>query len=276
MSGIKNQQILIPQKIYIGDTAEIRCTFNLPDFHAEPETADFLSQIDGETCEIAQVEFSPAGTDFYQLSVIFVPWKTGEIQLPPIFIGGLPLEFQAVHVESLAESQTALKEPVPPILLPGTAYRIYGAIIIALIFVLAAIRMIVKRKSLAFFVRTQILRLKCRRSRKITEKKLLAMLSDRTLTDKQWAERVQKIMRKYLSVKYQADFLARAASEILPAVFEITGGIQEDKNEFLGQIAEVFLRTDFVRYSSRGVLLENEKNRLTDTLLDAIEGVESA
>ena len=31
MATISPQQILIPKKVYIGDTAELRCTFNSPD-----------------------------------------------------------------------------------------------------------------------------------------------------------------------------------------------------------------------------------------------------
>ena len=31
MQIITSQQILVPKKVYIGDTAELRCTFNSPD-----------------------------------------------------------------------------------------------------------------------------------------------------------------------------------------------------------------------------------------------------
>ena len=285
MGEVKTQHILMPKQVYIGDTAELRCTFNSSAKNLKLLTQDgtaklsldlFGEALDFSNFEVKQISLSPAGVDFYQLTVTFVPWKTGSLQFPPVILGDTFIEFQPVEIKSLlSEKQTALKESEPPILLPGTTYKLYAAAIISVILLILIIRLIIKHRSVSFFIKNLILMLKCWRSRKVTEKKLTAQLYDTTLTDKVWAENTQKLMRKYLSIKYQIDFSKKASSEILPAILEITAGLLEDKNESLGRIAEIFVRTDYIRYSAENKLLDGEKHQLTADLLNAIERIEN-
>ena len=84
MTTIAPQQILMPKKVYIGDTAELRCTFNSPAPQLKQLTVNgiaklpFVSQTDTEDYVIKDVSLAPAGVDFYQLTITFVPWKTGD------------------------------------------------------------------------------------------------------------------------------------------------------------------------------------------------------
>ena len=285
MSGAKSQQVLVPRQVYIGDTAELRCTFNSADAALKTLTSRgtkelsldyFSTEIDSSDYAIKQVTISPSGVDFYQVTVTFVPWKTGIIIFPPLNLEDTVLEFQGVNISSLTEEkkQGSLQESRPPVLLPGTTYKLYGTAIAAVLVTLGVIRLIIKRQSVSFFIKNLILEIKYHRNRKRTEKQLRSSLSDRTLSDKDWASFTQKTLRSYLSVKYQLDFSTLATSELLPAVFSITGGIQEDKNDALSRIAEIFIRTDYIRYSSENTLLKDERTQLTDDLLAAIEVIE--
>ena len=281
MSDVKGQQILVPKQVYIGDTAELRCTFNSGNANLKKMTESgpanlsldiFDLGLDFSNYDIKEVKLNPAGVDFYQLTITFVPWKTGSLQFPQIFLEDTVLDFQPIEIGSLVKEKnlSSIKDSQPPILLPGTTYKLYGFVIAFIIFIILIIRLIVKFHSVSFFIKNLLLRFKCWKNKKITEKKLRALLKKPSLSDKDWAQACQKIIRKYLSVIYQLDFTKKTTSEILPAIFEITGGIQEDKNEALGRIAEIFVRTDYIRYSSQGKLLENEKNQLTEELLNLL------
>ena len=132
MSELKSQQILLPKQVYIGDTAELRCTFNsgnevLKKLTEEGSTSlpldSFLQTIDFSNFDVKELTLTPAGVDFYQLTVTFVPWKTGSLQLPPVLIDDITVEFLPVKIESLTAEKnlTSLKESAPPLLLPGTS-----------------------------------------------------------------------------------------------------------------------------------------------------------
>ncbi len=161
------QQILLPKKVYIGDTAELRCTFNSPDVNlkalvsngARKLTFDSLSL--NEDYAIKDISLSPAGVDFYQLSITFVPWKTGDLFFPPLTIEGseVTVLFQPVNIVSLISADeknaTTLRDTAAPLLLPGTSYKLYGTLTVFIILLILVIRIIVKRESLEFYFKTK-------------------------------------------------------------------------------------------------------------------------
>ena len=284
MSELKSQQILLPKQVYIGDTAELRCTFNsgnevLKKLTEEGSTSlpldSFLQTIDFSNFDVKELTLTPAGVDFYQLTVTFVPWKTGSLQLPPVLIDDITVEFLPVKIESLTAEKnlTSLKESAPPLLLPGTTYKIYALVIVIVLLLIALIRLLICRKKISFFFRNLILDIKCKRSKKITQKKLLALNSDENINDKIWAENVEKLLPKYLSVKFQHDYSKITSSEIMPVYLKITGGILESKNECMGRLAEIFVRTDYIRYSSQNSLQSGERNQLTEEIIKLIEKI---
>ena len=154
MSELKSQQILLPKQVYIGDTAELRCTFNsgnevLKKLTEEGSTSlpldSFLQTIDFSNFDVKELTLTPAGVDFYQLTVTFVPWKTGSLQLPPVLIDDITVEFLPVKIESLTAEKnlTSLKESAPPLLLPGTTYKIYALVIVIVLLLIALIRILI-------------------------------------------------------------------------------------------------------------------------------------
>ena len=290
MSDIKIQQVLLPKQVFIGDKAELHCTFNSANEGLKELTAKgsctlpleaFTQGLDFSNFEVKQILLSQTGQDYYQLTISFVPWQTGSLQFPPLAIqdsrNTFFLEFQPVEISSILEEKkiSSLKESQAPLLLPGTSYKIYGLLLIFTILLIIIIRLIVKRRSLSFFVKRMLLDFKCWRNKKNTERKLKSLLIDQKLSDKDWAEKVQKTLRHYLSVKFQLDFSKKTTSEILPAIFEVTAGLLEEKNESLARITEIFMRTDYVRYSGHNELLKNEKKEVTDDLLKAISIIEN-
>lgn len=287
MASFSVQQILIPKKVYIGDQAELRCTFNSPNTElkqlvnkeSNEQTELSLVSLESSDYDIKSVTLSSAGVDFYQLSVNFIPWKTGEIQFPPLTIDGtdLIIEFHPVQIVSLVSTDsnnaTTLRETASPLLLPGTTYKLYGALTALIIILIVLIRIIIKRKNIQFFLETKRLQRKYKKNKKQTIR-ALRQISDET-SDSETAALIQKIMRNYLEVRFDYPFTNATTSELMKGWQKVTGGLLSDsKEEAFGDIAACFIRTDFIRYSKGTQFNENEKSELIQKLIDRIEILE--
>ena len=300
MQIITSQQILVPKKVYIGDQAELRCTFNSPDETLKTLTAQGRTLLSTESFDsddseyvINSVSLSPAGVDFYQLTITFVPWKTGDLQFPPMTIEGseLILSFQPVQIVSListdAANATTLHDAAAPLLLPGTAYKLYGALAGFIIFLIILIRLIIKRKSLAFYFSQKKLLRRYKKNRKHTIRLLRQIISESKNDSgaggsensenkaSLYAERIQKILRSYLEVRFDYPFTRAVTSEISKGWQTATGGLLSDeKNNAFDDIAYSFIRTDFIRYSKNGAFEPGEIKLFIEKLIDRIETLE--
>ena len=209
MQITSTQQVLVPKKVYIGDTAELRCTFNSPSPYLKilvaQGTAKLTNNSFSEDYDIKTVSLSPAGVDFYQLTITFTPWKTGSLQFPPFEIEGadIILEFQPVQIVSLITTEginaTTLRDTAAPLLLPGTAYKLYGSLTAFIIILILLIRIIVKRKSLLFYINSKRLLRKYKKNKK-QALRLLRQLTQKKAddSDQMAAEKIQILMRNYL------------------------------------------------------------------------------
>ena len=298
MTIITPQQILVPKKVYIGDTAELRCTFNSPsqglkNLISQPAAAadtqgvtklPLVSQNTSEDYVIKDVTLAPAGVDFYQLTVTFVPWKTGEILFPPMEIEGtdIVLDFQPLQIVSLITAEnaatTTLHDTAAPLLLPGTAYRLYGTLAAIILFPIIAIRLFVKRKSLMFYINNKRLLKKYKKNKKQTKKALYKIADSAGEADfnaKTTAENIQKILRNYLEVRFDFPFTRTVTSEIMAGWHSVTNGLcSEKKEDAFGEIAASFIRTDYIRYSKGGAFEKDEVAQLVEKLVILIETLE--
>ena len=287
MASFSTQQILIPKKVYIGDQAELRCTFNSPNAELKQlvnsgsngQVKLSLVSFESSDYEVKDVTLFSTGVDFYQLSVTFIPWKTGEIQFPPLTIDGtdLLIEFQPAQIVSListdSNNATALRDTAAPLLLPGTSYKIYGALTALIIILIVIIRIIVKRKSIQFYLNTKRLQRKYKKNKKQAIHALRQLANE--TSDSDTAGQIQKIMRNYLEVRFDYPFTNATTSELMKGWQTVTGGLLSDsKEEAFGDIASSFIRTDYIRYSSTTQFNENEKTELIQKLIDNIEILE--
>ena len=287
MQTITGQQILVPKKVYIGDTAELRCSFN----SASPVLKELVA---GGTSELSLVSYnnsspdydiksislSPAGVDFYQLTVSFIPWKTGLIQLPSLELKNaeLTFEFQPVQIVSLISTDstnaTTLRDTAAPLLLPGTTYKLYAGLAVFVIFLIILTRVIIKRESLIFYIKTKRLLRKYKKNKKQAIR-LLKELKGSNEPDPLLAEKLQKILRNYLELRFDYPFTKAVTSEMARGWQSATGGLLSDeKTEAFGEIAAAFIRTDFIRYSSKGAFKNGELNELIEKLISNIEILE--
>ena len=291
MAIISPQQILVPKKVYIGDTAELRCTFNSPSQTLKTLTAQgttklpLVSQSSTEEYVIKDVSLSPAGVDFYQLTITFVPWKTGDLQFPPMEIedSDLILEFQPLQIVSLITAEnaatTTLHDTAAPLLLPGTAYKLYGTLAGIILILIILIRLFVKRKSLIFYINNKRLLKKYKKNKKQTKRALYKIADTADEPDfnaKAAAENIQKLLRNYLEVRFDYPFTRTVTADIMAGWQTVTGGLCSDKKEeAFGDIASCFIRTDYIRYSKRGAFEKDELVKLVEQLVKNIETLET-
>lgn len=304
MQEINAQQILVPKKVYIGDAAELRCTFNSPDATLKaltekgvahlsfPEPANTEENSTFSDYVIKNVTLSPAGVDFYQLSITFVPWKTGDIVFPPLTIEGseLVLIFNPFNIVSLItaddKTATALRDTTAPLLLPGTAYKLYGALAAVVLLLILTIRIIIKRKTLLFYINERRLVRKYKKNKKMTIKQLkqISLKAEaknsensfaQTEEDGIFAEQIQKTLRNYLEVRFDYPFTKTVSSEIMAGFYKATNGLlSEAKEEAFGEIASSFIRTDYIRYKTDANFEQNELQTLIKKIIQNIETLE--
>ena len=287
MATVIPQQILVPKKVYIGDLAELRCTFNSPDPALKKLTESgsnklsLVSQSETvqEDYEIKDITLSPAGVDFYQVTVTFIPWKTGAIQFTPLKIedSELVIEFQPVQIVSLVSTDsnnaTVLRDSAAPLLLPGTTYKLYGFLAGLVVLLIVIIRIIIKRKSILFYLDTKRLLRKYRKNKKHTIRALHQI--ENNTEDTLSAESIQKVLRNYLEVRFSYPFTKAATSELMTGWQAATNGLLSDvKEEAFGDIAASFIRTDFIRYSKNAHFEKGELSELISKLINRIELLE--
>ncbi|MDD7269844.1 MAG: hypothetical protein PUH13_08590 [Treponema sp.] len=305
--SVSAQQILMPKKVYIGDTAELRCSFNtdldlfkkLPKGSSkELSVTSFTSELNSKEYDIKNIQFITNNTSYYTLVITFVPWKTGNIRFPAYDVvsgfclatdsqninhSSLILSFDDVNIVSLTE-QNSIDSPrgaLSPLLLPGTTYKIYGIIILLIVLAILTLEAILKHKKIATFIRTQKLLAKYRKNKKQTLK-ALNKLSAEEISDKETAEQLQKCMRNYLKVRFDYPFTNCGASEIMSGFYKATCGLAgEVKENAVGEIAAAFIRTDFIRYShnsygkTKASFNKDEKNKIIEGLKNNIESIEA-
>lgn len=292
MATISPQQILIPKKVYIGDTAELRCTFNSPDPFLKQLTSSGTAELPlvsqsaepQEEYVIKNISLSPSGIDFYQLTITFIPWKTGELLFPSMEIEGsdIVLEFQPIQIVSLIANENTntytIRDTAAPLLLPGTTYKLYGTLSVFVIFLLICIRIILKRKNILFYINQKRLLKKYKKNKKQTIRNLYKIADEAEaakIDDQTAAENLQKSLRTYLEIRFDYPFTHTVASEIMQGWQTATGGLLSDtKTEAFGNIAASFIRTDFIRYSKNGKFEENELINLIEKIISQIQILE--
>lgn len=292
MATISPQQILIPKKVYIGDTAELRCTFNSPDPFLKQLTSSGTAKLPlvsqstepQEEYVIKSISLSPSGIDFYQLTITFIPWKTGELLFPSMEIEGsdIVLEFQPIQIVSLIANEntntSTIRDTAAPLLLPGTTYKLYGTLSVFVIFLLICIRIILKRKNILFYINQKRLLKKYKKNKKQTIRNLYKIADEAEaakIDDQTAAENLQKSLRTYLEIRFDYPFTHTVASEIMQGWQTATGGLLSDtKTEAFGNIAASFIRTDFIRYSKNGKFEENELINLIEKIISQIQILE--
>lgn len=281
MITVQTQQVLVPKQVYIGDRAELRCTFSTS---AKIKAEGFCGELDYNQYDIKDVKLQPSGVNTYTLTIAFVPWRTGDIIIPDYRLSEevssdeMIIHFNPVNIVSLTQkdSITTLRDSASPLLLPGTIYKLYGSLIAAILVLIVGIRLIVKHKDVAFFITRLVSSAKNNSNRRRTIKQLGKIAKNTQLSDNESAAEIQKTLRTYLEKRFDYPFSKTVSSELSAAFTKLTGGLlSEEKQDAYDDIVIAFVRTDYIRYSSASKFNDDEKPALVKKLINDIETIES-
>ena len=288
MIYVQTKQVIFPKAIYIGDKAELRCSFKSDavistgavsqEFFVQPLDLSVydLNDISIQNEQTVQAD----GGQSYTLVISFVPWRTGVIQLPDFEITGVGVvHFEGIQVLSLVEQQnvSGLKSYSSPLLIPGTAYKIYGGIAALVVLIFLIIRLIVKWRSVIFWFKNAKLQRRYAKSRKYTVRALLACKESKE-SDSVICTNIQKIMRDYLELRLDYPFTKTLTSEMSLAFENATCGLaDEERYSAFEKIIEVFVRTDFIRFSDStdSHFKDGELENHINILIEAITVIET-
>ena len=287
MIYIQTQQTVFPKSVYIGDRTELRCSFRHEGaVQVSAVGMDcFITEPDFSLYDITSVTVQEAGQGYYTLVLSFVPWHTGKISFPDFELPDVGvIHFDDISVLSLVEQQgvQGLKSYSSPLLLPGTAYKIYAGIAVIVILLIIIIRLVVKRQSIIFWARNLKLRRRYARNKRIAVKQLRALCSgpqkgQQPQSDSELSTAVQKIIREYLEVRLAYPFTRTLTSEMSLAFDTATGGLaDENRQAAFEDIIGAFVRTDYIRFSKSrdAVFADGEFTTLVNKLIDDMNVIE--
>ena len=314
MVNIQIKQNLIPKQVYIGDSAQLLCSFNsnseiLKTLMADKDritlpSENFVQDLDFTEYEIKEITLTKAGIDYYNLNVSFVPWRTGQLNFPDYRLFSEKIEnqeiiivFEPFSISSLTEEKsiTSIKDIESPLLLPGTIYKLYGGIIVFVILLIVVIRLIVKHKKITEFLKKRSSIRKYRRNKKQAVKQLNLLCKNKNEEDVAAAEKIQKILRKYLDIRFDYPFSKTVTSQMNYAFEQLSNQINnppfegdveesEEKEEITlfsekklaacKEITAAFEKTDFIRFSPAHDFKDEEKLSFVQKLIENIEILE--
>ena len=311
MINIQIKQNLIPKQVYIGDSAQLLCSFNsnseiLKSLLAEKDIIslpleNFATNLDFTQYDIKEITLAKAGIDYYNLNLSFVPWRTGPVQFPDYRLFTDKIEnqeiviiFEPLSISSLTEEKsiTSIKDIESPLLLPGTIYKLYGGVIVFIILLIIIIRLIVKHKKVLEFIRRRTDIRRYRKNKKQAIKQLNLLCKNKNEEDVLAAEKIQKIMRKYLDIRFDYPFSKTVTSQMNMAFINLKGLLSDGREDGDDRDAEeekafteiklaacreiitAFEKTDFIRFSQEHSFKENEKLSLIQQLIENIEILE--
>lgn len=286
---VDSHQVLVPQNVYIGDTAELRVSFVSEKAEkllkgqssVELPLSNFTEELNFQEYQIEKINLITSGPNNYTFVITFIPWKTGNIKFPQYALmseENLELKFENVSISSLIKDESVgLQGQNAPLLLPGTVYKIYGILVGVILVLLILIRLIVKRDSVAASIKKRKLIKKYKKNKKETLKNLGKLLKKNEISDVDFAAEIQRLIRNYLEVRFEVPFTKTVSSEIKEKFNYVESPISEQKKEAINIIEKIFLDTDIIRYAqnSQGLnktkFLENEKQEMVDIIKQNVE-----
>ena len=223
---VDSHQVLVPQNVYIGDTAELRVSFVSEKAEqllkgqssVELPLSNFTEELNFQEYQIEKINLITSGPNNYTFVITFIPWKTGNIKFPQYALmseENLELKFENVSISSLIKDESVgLQGQNAPLLLPGTVYKIYGILVGVILVLLILIRLIVKRDSVAASIKKRKLIKKYKKNKKETLKNLGKLLKKNEISDVDFAAEIQRLIRNYLEVRFEVPFTKTVSSEI--------------------------------------------------------------
>lgn len=269
---------LIPNEVYIGDTAEIRFNFTWNgNLFVEDNTVTKVTQTNLDNTlqndyTIQSMELYPSNNG-YTFSIIFSPWVIGPLDIQPIDIAAifnlttnsLIIDIPEVEIKSIftaINDKKVIQEPIGPVIIPGTSYFLIIFITLIFILVLLLIIALTRINSIKQGIYKIISSILLSNNVKKACKKLnLLEKQISNITTKEFASQLSQIIRVYLEKHFSHPFTAETTTNF-PAVFAtiFENNTTEEGKNHMNNLFEVCTICDFLHYG------ENEAEKNTTSL----------
>lgn len=309
---------LVPHDVYVGDRCSVFYSFalsenlfmNLPQdsihdgkVSVSPDCIHFVPEEEAGTILSAYI----SKKDFeYELSISFIPWKTGELLFAPMNIEELlfslqdpnlsktyssthtltPLPFKVLSITQKMNAST-LRPSNGPLLLPGTRYVLILIVTVCLLFLTGIVFCIIHFSKIVAFIKKLKVQYSFSKNERLAKKHLTEILKA-DLSDRDFAEKWQFILRTYLSKRFGINFSSVPSRRIYSLADSAASGfLSESKGDALEEIMQSFIRTDYIRFAfgsldsqtfpreeHEAVFLAGEKENLVKRTVKDIETFE--
>lgn len=278
-------KVLLQYQVLIPDELVISLGNSLPLKITDSEQLSSLISVDPLICSIDQFYLFLEG-NMLNYQITCTGWQLGKVIFPNMMlkINTTILEFPSTEftVTSILEKtgQTSLQSVKGPILLPGTTYAIYGIIFVSILIFSLFIFTLSKSSKIFVYFKNIIISHRYKKN----YKKCLSLLkklnkNSENISDVDFAEEIQSIMRSFFSFRFSDKVYNLATSEIIDWFSTIYNLILPEQAEQAIQLFyEIMLRCDFLRFSGNSVkgagMQENEKGQLIQksiTVMNLIE-----
>ncbi|MBQ5471252.1 MAG: hypothetical protein IIT58_04525 [Treponema sp.] len=289
-------QMVIPKRIFVGDTAELHYIFRSNvDFFKDEEIDEKLLNLDSFPYSVDNEDFTikkaviQRNGPMYTVVITFVPWRPGKIDFEEFDLllavlgtkNSVPFLIDPVYVEVssvlVKGEDTPLRSVVPPLLAPGTIYFIYASILLLIVVVILVIILFAKRHQIALnYKKQRTLRNYARNARRALKQFKKLEKNQEKLTDESFCFAVQQIFRVYLTERFGINFSTLATGQFLKKLSEATGDFfSDEKLEQVEVLHSIFIRSDYIRFAHDGSLHRGERADLVTKSKNVIHVLEA-
>lgn len=296
---------VMPKDVYVGDEAEIRFEFSFaeklfegdspllnarafadvsdmsdisPGSRSENEELKRIFFTDDYTIQSMWLKGSPPS---YVLSIVFIPWKTGEIDmsafdLSTVFslsVRPFLTDIPPVHIQSITEKtgEKQLRPVKGPIIIPGTTYAVFAFCAVLLLFFAVVTALLIRFALIRGFFQTFFERMFSSQSfRTVCRELLFLEKRGQALPAGVFCTRLSRLVRSYLENRFSYPFTAKTSTELVPAFSEFFAHSASERSyAYMQDLYEVCARCDYIRFSGESVFSREER-------IDSVQRVRSA
>lgn len=308
---VPKEWVMLPKEAYVGDRVEVRMTI-APGVELLPQDLDYISKDflaeevwgsrdlafrqklrgkqDGASVTLHRAAIQRVETG-YSVSLVLTPWIPGDIELGYFHLSSFPeimayvgeklshpllVQLPELDIPFLADKMGAsqIRPVVPPVLVPGSIYVVYGLGIFALLLLIALIVALARFQQVRLSLKQLAARIRLFRNYKLALRQL-RKLEGEFLSGKELAERLEAIARAYLEGRFARNFKSAATAEI-PLLFDsiFVGMLSDRQLEVVEGICVLLRRCDYLRYAPETRLEEGEQESLVESLVEYIDFME--
>lgn len=296
---------VMPKDVYVGDEAEIRFEFSFaeklfegdspllnarafadvsdmsdisPGSRSEKKELKRIFFTDDYTIQSMRLKGSPPS---YVLSIVFIPWKTGEIDmsafdLSTVFslsVRPFLTDIPPVHIQSITEKtgEKQLRPVKGPIIIPGTTYAVFAFCAVLLLFFAVVTALLIRFALIRGFFQTFFERMFSSQSfRAVCRELLFLEKRGQALPSGVFCTRLSRLIRSYLENRFSYPFTAKTSPELVPTFSEFFAHSASERSyAYMQDLYEVCARCDYIRFSGESVFSREER-------IDSVQRVRSA